>query len=632
MKIGLVVASFCAMPVTATAAVVQSQDGTRAIYDVTVDGVHESKVSLDGMAYVKLSLEGVDGYEGVVVREGFPEVPAVRIVVVGGGDIAVTVESPATKNHLTGAHALVVPMLAPVARIPGAQRVKSFALGAYTDTPYPTEQFEVRDIGSVAGERHRLVSIHPIQYAGSSGTYTLTRHFRVAINDGVRPTVNPSVGGVTELMALLVGAKFKDSPSLARYIAFQKSLGFDTEVIAVPDGGSATPESIRADLRALYKRRGESLRYILIVGDQDDVPGHESVRVMGVNDHFYRAIDTDDYESDVGAPEASLGRWAVGSEADLQVVVDKTIAYVQGHFADDSWLDRASLIASDDSSWFKVAEDTMDYLADNFTVPHGYKGSFPAVNQVGGDRLYAIAQHATGADVLRQINEGRGFVTYGGHGSQSAWIGPEVTDDDVRTVNHPVATPYITSHACNNGDFIGDSFAEAWLRHPQGAVAIWASMDIDFWVEGDVLQRRVYDAIFKSKAKTIGAINDRAVSDIWTWYGGESVSRYYWEDYITFGDPSLPFRSQHPVDATVTRVGGSMQAPVLRVVASDGSLIEGARVGIRSMDGSFSRVVYSDDKGEVRPDLTLSGQALDAIQVSVTGRDVNLLQSQIALN
>src|SRR5690606_36631083 len=82
-------------------------------------------------------------------------------------------------------------------------------------------------------------------------------------------------------------------------------------------------------------------------------------------------------------------------------------------------------------------------------------------------------------------------------------------------------------------------------RHGSGAVMFWGSMDNTYWDEDDVLERRMYDGIFGEGKKTFREITQHALSSHWAHYGGSGKSKYHWETYVSFGDPSLELRTTY---------------------------------------------------------------------------------------
>jgi hypothetical protein len=509
-------------------------NGTR--YRFEIDRVLLDPVRLYGEPFVRVRLEGVDGYEGLVAEPGYPEMPAIRFYVDGPG--TVVVEPGAVDRPWNAASALRVKPFQP-SRAKSHPEVEGLRLdrAAYASTElYPATSFDIETVGTVNGVERRLVSLYPIRYEAAANRFETIRKFevRVAVKSPARAPAAPA-------LALVTAPEFSGSPALQQYADFKKSQGFS--IVRLEYGRDAkTPVELRGALKTLSKQGGLSLQEAMIVGDNGQVPGYETPLLEGVTDHYYRCLDGVTYDSDIGTPDIEVGRFAVASEAELEAVVKKQIRYEQGNFADKSWINRFSLIATDDSSNYPIAEASFDYLTDKYTTPLGYLGSFPKNPQTGGDLLYAIRHSANSSQVVERMKEGRGFINYGGHGNEDSWDGPEVTADDVHAITHADATPFVMSNSCLTGKFTVDSFAETWQRHPQGSIAFWGSMDSTYWDEDDVLQRKVYDVMFRDKSLRLASFTDAGLAEVWRYYGGKGRSKYYWETYVVFGDPSTTIR------------------------------------------------------------------------------------------
>ena len=49
----------------------------------------------------------------------------------------------------------------------------------------------------------------------------------------------------------------------------------------------------------------------------------------------------------------------------------------------------------------------------------------------------------------------------------------------------------------------------------------------------------MYQGIFELDLKTFAEITHYALEKVWQYYGGKARSAYYWETYVTLGDPSI---------------------------------------------------------------------------------------------
>ena len=340
-------------------------------------------------------------------------------------------------------------------------------------------------------------------------------------------------------IVFVIGAKFKNSPSLKAYMDLKKSLGFNIYTIDLAT--KVTAEQIRSQIQTVYKAQ-KDLGYAVIVGDADDAPGKSSTVISGLTDHYFSAIDTNDYNSDINGPDISVGRFSVSSESELAIVLKKYTRYIKGEFSSMSWLHNISFLATDDR--YDVAEATHNYVIDTYTSKLGYTGNFPTDGIAGGDKLYAITNHADTKDVMDNISKGRSIINYSGHGATTYWAGPHISQDNVKSLNATTSSlPFVISNACVTGDYrVKDSFAETWQKTEWGAVMYYGSMDSTYWDEDDILERRMFDGIFTGGKSTFGDITTNGMSEVWKQYGGQGRSTYYWETYHMFGDPSISLR------------------------------------------------------------------------------------------
>ena len=497
--------------------------GSTRIYDFSVDGLQISEKIIDGSTFQTARMIGVDGFEAINYQIGAAELPVLRFEVVAhaANDIVVT-----ERNFKTGIHYKVnnfKPVFAPVEKIAGAsyKMPKSVKLNEL-------EGYSIKELGSVRGEKHFLVTLFPVQFKNNS--LSITSSFGVEVKNAKTKT------DVAKGLVFVVGSKFKSSPSLAKYISLKMSLGFEVDQI---DAGGKTAEEIRSAIKELYARKSQ-LKYVILVGDNEDVASKESEVINGVTDHYYAAINTSDYSSDILTPDLSVGRFSVTSEKELSVLVEKYSLYIKGSFTSMNWVNQVAFLATDDR--YLVAEGTHNYVIDTYTKERGYTGSFPKAKEAGGDKLYAITHHAQTKDVMNSLLKGRSIVNYSGHGATTYWAGPEISQENVRSLNYS-SLPFVISNACITGDFREDeSFAETWQRHQWGAVMFWGSMDSTYWDEDDILEKRMFDGIFKDNKVIFGDITQNALTEFAKFYDGEGFSSYYWETYHMFGDPSMDIR------------------------------------------------------------------------------------------
>ena len=505
-------------------------------YSFSVEGIKTSQREIDGQVFQTANLVGVNGYEAVNYEVGAPEVPVVRFMVEAekASDIQVNV-IPTKKLRTYSLPNTLMPSLESVPKIAGA-RFKVVKGSQYRSfSSYPANSFEITSAGSVRGHNQFMVTLNPVEYVGSENTLKIARSFSVNVKEIAKDKTAPVQPGIV----FIVGDRFKNSPSLKKYIDLKKSSGFNTYVINTAPKVKA--EAVRADLQKLFKAQ-KDLQFAIIIGDASDVPGKSSNTISGLTDHYFSSIDTNDYAKDMNGPDISVGRIAVTNEDQLATVLRKYTRYINGDFKTTNWLSSASFLATNDQ--WELAEGTHNYAIDTYTSHKGYEGNFPAARQVGGDKLYAITNRAENSDVMNSITKGRSIINYSGHGANTYWDAPRVDQDDVRSLDKTTSSlPFVISNACITADYrVDESFAETWQRSEWGAVAYWGSMDSSYWDEDDILEKRMYDGIFTLNKKNFGEITEHALSEVWKHYGGKNRSAYYWETYHVFGDPSINLR------------------------------------------------------------------------------------------
>lgn len=504
----------------------QTQD--RLMTEITVDGIQSESVTIDGQAFDRLRLQGVDGLTAVNYEEGAPGLPVIRFYV--DADRASDVQIMASKNTFSLSKKVhnILPVLPSLAKIPGS-RYRASDLKV-RKAPLRDQEYDIEDAGVVRGQQRFLVTLYPVILEGLKAS--VKRNFKVSVK---KPAIGEIPMKARDGLVFIVGERFKDSPALEKYKALKDRLGFDVHTLNVT---TVEPETIRTQLQELYAKN-PSLKFALIVGDAEDVPGKDSINMSGTTDLYYGALDTN-YEEDINSPDLFVGRVSARDGAELDQIFKKLSAYQSDLYSTQSLLNYVSFIATDDR--YEVAEGTHNYVIDTYTKKAKYKGIFPTRSRQGGDRLYAITHHASTENVMQAISKGRAIINYSGHGAQTYWAGPLVTQENVRSIKSKTF-PFVISNACVTADFREEeSFAETWIRHEFGAISFLGSMDLSYWDEDDIFERRLFDGIFTKNKQNFGEITDYGLAETWREYGGEGKSKYYRESYHLFGDPSLKLR------------------------------------------------------------------------------------------
>lgn len=603
-----------------------TQNGSKKTIKVQIDDVQFNNVMVQGEPFIEAQLRGAEGYEGIVTAgEGQPVLPVVRFVLPGSPKVRVHTDFVGSAT--LGTNLKIKPAQPSVPKIAGAERRFAFDGQAYdSETIQPAEAYDLKPAGSRHGIPQTLVTLYPLSYAPGNQSYTLRKSFEISYeNQNLSETA-----GTPERFVFVVGKNFEKSPSLAAYASLKRELGFVVDQIVVDS--RTNPDTIRSRLKEFYAKTDAKLAYAMIIGDIGDVQSKRSSIISGVTDHYYRCLDTNDYESDINSPDIGVGRVSVRNETELAAVLQKFTRYTLGTFSTDKWLNEISFLATNDQ--WKVAEGTHNYVIGTHTKNKGYTGVFPDALQPGGDQLYSVTHRVSDDKVHDTLGLGRTIIDYSGHGANTYWDAPYVDQQNVRNLKDPNALPFVIANACITGDFrVAESFGETWQRHPFGAITYWGSMDSTYWDEDDILERKMFDGIFTREKRTFADITHHALAETWAYFGGKGFSDYYWETYVLFGDPSIQLRT--------TKVSGlSLQGPaavpvgtptVSFTVENAAGPVVGASVALSHTTAALAQKVTTDFMGRATLDLKTVSTTPTTVKVVAQGHNTAITKGLLEI-
>ncbi len=549
-----------------------SEDGTIAIEESTVavspkvwvtdQGLtgFELVAGLSGFRLEPVSTKGgqfvlIDWPECALRGEiGEPMLPVIRRLVAApqNAEVVLTVRegrSLTIDTGDTGFPLKIMPKQAPVPKLPGAQEAAPFDynIAAYSrasDTP--EQRAIITEAGVVRGQRLLLLEVNPVSYNPSTQTVTYypdlivnvsfdgdTQQGRfVDVARGVRNTVvNPSIvpqagprsGGH---YVVIIGNGF--SSTIAPFVTAKQAQGYTVTTYDAAAG--VTNTTIKSYISGLWSGANPP-DYILLVGDTDKIPhwvgGGEG---SPDTDLPYACMDG----SSDWFPDIPIGRFSARTTAELQAIIDKTLYYENGPLADPTYLTRAVFMASQDNA--SITEGTHNYVIDTHMTPNGYTST----------KLY-YDDGATTQQVRDAFNAGVFYGIYSGHGGTTSWAdGPPFSVSDVNGLTNTDMYPFVCSFACVTGSYVStECFTETWIRAAnKGALAIYGSSVNSYWTEDDVLERRLFDAIFDaddSVPSEVGPVWQEALVRFVAEMGTDATSRRYHEMYNLMGDPSLRF-------------------------------------------------------------------------------------------
>jgi hypothetical protein len=386
--------------------------------------------------------------------------------------------------------------------------------------------------------------------------------------------VNYRSEGTLERSNYLIITAPEFEAALAPFITHKQGLGYDVFVATTAVAGS-TNTAIKSYIQQRYDNPATRPEFILLVGDVDRVP--EWIGGTTDNPHTdinYTLLDGPDYFAD-----AHLGRFAISSATELSNAITKSIFMENAIFG----LEKKNVFLSSNDNW-NITEATHNAVIDSFFTPNGYLSS----------KRYSHTYSATTAQVIADLNGGQIFAIYSGHGSVTSWAdGPPVSQSDVRGLTNSIY-PHVYSFSCLTGAFDEtECFGETWIRQQRGGASYWGSSVTSYWDEDDVLERRLFHAMFTDRLTQSTPMFNMAKVFLAAHYGGitATVKRYF-EMYNLLGDPSVQVASFTAnfgwVQGTVTSGGAPLAGVTLDFVegipqqggftAGDGAYLAGARV------------------------------------------------------
>jgi len=393
------------------------------------------------------------------------------------------------------------------------------------------------------------------------------------------------------------------------YVNWKRQMGYTVDVVDVAVAGP-TANQIKTYITNQYNQN-DGLVFVQIVGDAPQVPTLSSGG--GGADPMYALITGND-----NYPEIFVGRFSAENVAQLDTQVQRTIHYERDIQAGSDWLQKAMGIASNEGggSQGDMGESDQAHMELIRTDLLGY--GYTSV-----DQMYQ-ATGATATQVANNLNLGRGFINYVGHGSNTTWVTTGFSNTNVNNLTNSNMLPFIVSVACVNGNFVSITcFAEAWLRathnttgEPTGAIAHYASTINQSWNPPMRGQDEITDLLIAEAKQTIGGLYFNGSSRMTEVYGTAGADMY--KTWHIFGDASLVVRTKDPLPMTanytpVMFLGMNnfevVTVPGARVAISNAGVLMGMAIADAS---GIASIVFSNPPQEPM-DLTITITAFNRV-------------------
>ena len=593
------------------------------VMQLTLGHFTSETVNINGNTWNLLSLKK----EGVTLQTGYPQLPI----------IARSVIIPNTANmELSVLDTEYVEMTLPIAPSKGnltrdidPETVPYSFADFYSgndfwpkELSYLTEPFILRDYRGIT------VRFQPFAYYPATQTLRIYTKITVALDVNGTDLTNSlpvaktsyaeEFAPIYENMFLNFNeAKYPSLAEQGRILAIKNSMfdnviqpwvdwkrqnGYRVDVVDVSVAGP-TATQIKTYIQNQYNLN-DGLMFVQIFGDAPQVPTLTSGG--GGSDPSYSLLaGSDSY------PDIYIGRFSAQSVAEMETQITRSVHYERDVQTGSQWVQRAMCIASNQGggSQGDMGESDQQHQENIRTdlLNYGY---------LSVDQIYE-SMGATAAQISTNLNQGRGFINYTGHGDDTYWVTTGFSNTNVNALTNDYMLPFIQSVACVNGNFVSMTcFAEAWLRSvnestnaPAGAIGFYGSSINQSWNPPMRAQDETVDLLVAEQKHTLGGLFYNGSSKMIEVYGQDGISMFL--TWNIFGDCSLMVRSKDPQPITAT------YTPILFIGMNTLPIntIPGAKVTLYG-SGSIYATGIADTNGDIN--LTLENPPLEPMDLTLT--------------
>ncbi len=579
-----------------------SVDVTYNIPGATVQTVDENNTSY--------SLLKVKGF-GVNNSEGNPTLPNYQDIfaVPQTSNLSVSVLSSTYRDY---PNYTIYPSQGPAIDIDTVIPFKINRATYQSNSFYPGPLVEIKGTQDYKGIPLAFVQVNPVQYNPATNTircYSRIK-YRLTHNNGNFYQSISSLDSkllhniVTNREFLLNKASVNNSssknyiivttnkflPAVEWFAAWKRLTGFKTKILVQDTWTSA---QVKKSVQNEYYASDVRPDYLLIVGDNEDVPGE--FLETGYKDHYsdlyYVCMGgPDDY-----IPDMAKGRIPVSTVDEANLVFDKIMNYQSNPPSDNSFYQNGVNCAyfqakfdniTAERRFTKTSEEIRDYMisqgyninriyfTEDRVSPQYYNNDIFANGEPVPEELRRSSNfnwNGNNIDIRNSINEGRFYVYHRDHGGYTAWAEPNFTVSDISQLANGDKLPVVFSMNCETGAFnLPICFSEKFLRQPNGgAVGVVCASETSMSGNNDALSIGLFDAIWSEPGLAVrfgtqGIVNPvlNEHADIYpmgdvlnqgllrmtqTWSDvGWGFEKYTYELYHYFGDPSMEMYTAIP--------------------------------------------------------------------------------------
>lgn len=504
-------------------------------------------VILQGTELTTVSMDGAEN----LAETGFPMLPVYRawIEIPAGAEVHATVSESRVETISHNGTAVAPAVQSASKDNPRDFFTVSFDPDVYSaGLAYPENWVRIIYAGGMRGRNLALVEVTPLRWNASQGDFTLLagaeitlefqggnlaasyeqasrlgcREYEIILQSTLM-NYGTFEGGLDTPPApyLIVGHSDFVDTAMDAFVAHKEALGFTVNMVDLSVAGSTATE-IQDYIQAAIN---SGTVYVLLVGDIAFVPAMPSTSASGSTDLYYVCLDDGGW-----IPDAFIGRFSVTNTGETALMAQRVIDYENSVGILD-WVQNALFIASNDN--YNISEGTHNYCITTYLDPLGYN-SIKVYPHSGG----------TAAQAVTAINAGLSMLTFSGHGSSTSWGDMSFSQTYFNQLTNDGMFPGVLSHACNTGQFsVGTCWAETWTRTAgRGGLWFWGSWDSSYWDEDDIQQKGEYQAFLGEDVYWPKGFLNQGLMAVFEYYSGGGRTKYYYESYNLFGDPSVTMK------------------------------------------------------------------------------------------
>ncbi|MDR0790362.1 MAG: C25 family cysteine peptidase [Bacteroidales bacterium] len=419
-----------------------------------------------------------------------------------------------------------------------------------------TAAVRIIDLGVSKNKRVLLLQVLPAAYLPLENVLIRYGAVNVEIVVESSDVVEKSLATNAKPRKMIVVSPEMFRQNLQPFVQWKKQEGINVMEVYPDDvSGGWTANSIRQHLQTLWDNQTESepfADFLLLCGDVAQLPAFNGTTDTHVTDLYYA-----DYTAD-GIPDVLYGRFSAQTSAQMNAIVEKTVAYEKFELSDTSYLNDVLLVAGQETANYAIldANGQLNYAKmylSNLDTAIYY-------NVLPNDSLLSGANNFNA--ILARLNAGNSFVNYTAHCSSSGWYDPSISSSNINSMPQNDKVGFYINNCCVSGKFDeSQCFAEALLRAPnKGAIGVISASNNTYWAGDwifavgnqaevfyppyDSLSLGMYDRMFHTHGElreeyAMTQAEIMQAGNLSVTLAQKSYALYYREIYHLFGDPSL---------------------------------------------------------------------------------------------